>query len=81
VTKFWNMRLGSEALPNEYENEVLNKRVDEADLDKALLYCSRTGVDLVVYILIKPQTLTEEGAIIDAVGSALHVLNKAATLV
>lgn len=66
---------------NEYiRNKVLNKNIFENDLDAVLNICAETGTNFCSYILVKPPNLSENEAKIDAIDSAIHVINKAKKL-
>ena len=69
--------LGYETVNPDLRNGILRKGTPEEHLDDALQMCRETGVNLVSYVLIKPQTLTEAEGIEEAVKTATHVLAKA----
>lgn len=71
--------LGYETINPHIRTSVLNKATPEKHLDQCLEICRDARVNFVGYTLIKPPSLTEAEAIDDAVATALHVLNKAAS--
>jgi radical SAM enzyme (TIGR01210 family) len=66
--------LGVETSNTPLRNEVLHKALDwEKGVERVVDCCARTGVGFLAYLLIKPQTLTEREAILDAVSSAQDI--------
>ena len=71
------LAFGYESSNPKIRNGILNKGVPEEHLDESIQMCQEAGVDFVAYVLIKPHGLSEGEAIIDAVDTAIHVLEKA----
>lgn len=69
--------LGYESANAFLRNQILNKGLPERHLDETLELCAAEGISCCVYVLIKPQTLDEEQAVMDATNTALHVVRKA----
>ena len=68
---------GYESYNEKIRNEILNKNVPERYLDESFVICKESNISLFVYVLIKPQNLTEKEGIDDSVETAVHVLSLA----
>lgn len=69
--------LGIETSNEVLRNRVLQKGLSDRGIERVMTACKDAGVRFVAYLLIKPQTLDETAAIMDAVDSAEWVLSTA----
>lgn len=70
--------IGLESANDDIRNRVIKKGLSREDFEQVVTIVKETGCDLLVYLLVKPQGLTEAQAIDDAVGSAEYVYGVAA---
>ena len=65
--------IGVESSDDRLRNAILNKHLRWDELARVMQLCARMEIGVVTYLLIKPHTLDEKGAIEDATRSAREV--------
>ncbi len=75
--KILDFGIGLESANDYVRNTVINKNLSKEDFEKTVMMLKESGCTLLVYLLIKPPTLTESEAVDDAVQSAKYVFSVA----
>ncbi len=78
--KIVELGIGLESADNYIRNSIINKNLSEEDFYNVMLKLKETGYDMLVYLLIKPPSLTEKQAIEDAINSVKYVFERASKI-
>lgn len=65
--------IGLESADDHVRNQIVRKGLSRGSFERVVRTLAETGLDLLVYLLIKPPHLSEEQAIADAVASVAYV--------